>query len=79
MKRILALVFVLCLMTALPVSAVQVLTMGTGGTAGTYYAFGSEIATLWNRSDLDVEVTPLVTGASKANIVEICDGGYQLG
>ena len=79
MKRILALVFALCLLTALPASAVTVLTMGTGGTAGTYYAFGSEIATMWNRSDLDVEVTPLVTGASKANIVEVCDGGYQLG
>ena len=79
MKKILALVFALCLLTALPASAVTVLTMGTGGTAGTYYAFGSEIATMWNRSDLDVEVTPLVTGASKANIVEVCDGGYQLG
>ncbi len=79
MKRTLALVFVLCLLAALPASAVQVLTMGTGGTAGTYYAFGSEIATLWNNNVEGIEVTPLVTGASKANIVEITDGGYQLG
>lgn len=79
MKRIFTLVLALCLMATLSASAVEVLTMGTGGTAGTYYAFGSEIAGLWNNSDLGVEVTPMVTGASKANIVSIHDGEMQLG
>ena len=79
MKRILALTLVLCLFLALSASAQTVLQMGTGGTAGTYYAFGSEIATLWNKNVAGIEVTPLVTGASKANIVKICDGEYKLG
>ena len=79
MKRIFTLVLALCLMATLSASAVEVLTMGTGGTAGTYYAFGSEIAGLWNNSGLGVEVTPMVTGASKANIVSIHDGEMQLG
>ncbi|MHC1787245.1 MAG: TAXI family TRAP transporter solute-binding subunit [Christensenellales bacterium] len=79
MKRILALTLALCLLLGLSASAQTVLTMGTGGTAGTYYAFGSEIATLWNKNVPGIEVTPLVTGASKANIVKVCDGEYQLG
>ena len=80
MKRLFALTLALCLLLSLSALAeTKVLTMGTGGTAGTYYAFGSEIAGLWNKNIEGIEVTPLVTGASKANIVEICDGGYQLG
>ncbi len=79
MKRILALVFALCLLTALPASAVEVLTMGTGGTSGTYYAFGSEIATLWNKNVEGFEVAAQPTGASKENIVKITDGEFQLG
>lgn len=79
MKRIFVLVLALCMLATLSASAVDVLTMGTGGTAGTYYAFGSEIAGLWNKSGLGVEVTPMVTGASKANIISICDGEMQLG
>lgn len=80
MKRIFALTLALCLMLSLSAFAeTRVLTMGTGSTAGTYYAFGSEIATLWNNNIPDIEVAPQVTGASKANIVRICDGEFQLG
>ena len=62
-----------------PKAGVQTLTMGTGGTSGTYYAFGSEIAQLWTNNIEGIEVVPKVTGASKANIVSINDGKYQLG
>lgn len=82
MKKWLALV--LCAVMALSLTSVlaaetKVLTMGTGGTAGTYYAFGSEIAQLWNKNIEGIEVVPQVTGASKVNIVSIVDGEFQLG
>lgn len=80
MKKWLALL--LCAVMALSLTtamANQVLTMGTGGTSGTYYAFGSEIAQIWNKNVEGVEVVPQVTGASKANIVSVCDGDIQLG
>ncbi len=73
---LLALVLTLSLTSAL---AVTVLTMGTGGTSGTYYAFGSEIATLWNNNVEGYEVAAQPTGASKANIIAITDGEFQLG
>lgn len=79
MKRILALTLTLCLFLALSASAQTVLTMGTGGTGGTYYPYGSEIATLWNNNIEGIEVTPVVTGASIANIVKINDGEFKLG
>lgn len=73
---LLALVLTLSLSSAL---AKEVLTMGTGGTSGTYYAFGSEIATLWNNNVEGYEVAAQPTGASKANIIAITDGEFQLG
>lgn len=80
MKRLFALTLALVMLLSVSALAeVTVLTMGTGGAAGTYYAFGSEIADLWNKADLNIEVTPQVTGASKANIVSICDGESKLG
>ena len=52
--------------------------MGTGGTAGTYYAFGGVLAQyMKNYSGYDV--TAVSTAASKANIQSIGDGDYQMG
>lgn len=80
MKKLFALSLALIMMLSFSALAEKtVLTMGTGGAAGTYYAFGSEIASLWNKEIPGIEVTPLTSGASKANIAEINDGGYQLG
>lgn len=73
---LIALVLVFSFTTSL---AKEVLTMGTGGTSGTYYAFGSEIATLWNNNLEGYEVAAQPTGASKANIIAITDGEFQLG
>ena len=44
------------------------LTLGTGGTTGTYYAVGGVMATVLNPVMEDVDLTVTATGASKANI-----------
>ncbi|MDD5833407.1 MAG: TAXI family TRAP transporter solute-binding subunit [Clostridiales bacterium] len=54
------------------------MTMGTGGTAGTYYAFGGVLGQyIKNKSGIDVTVVS--TDGSKANIQGIDAGDYQLG
>lgn len=54
------------------------LMMGTGGTAGTYYAFGGVLAQ-YMKNYAGINVTAVSTDASKANIQSIEDGDYQLG
>ena len=76
-KRLLALSLVLCLLVAPLAFAKELLTLGTGGTSGTYYALGGDIAALWARH-LDVDVTPTETAASKANILMINKGDAEL-
>ena len=44
------------------------MTMGTGGTTGTYYAFGGVIANVLNAKDIGVNINVQSTGASKAKI-----------
>jgi len=56
----------------------QRMMMGTGGTAGTYYAYGGVLAQ-YLRDYTDCRVTAVSTDASKANIMSIQDGDYQLG
>ena len=51
---------------------------GTGGTAGTYYAYGGIIAQ-YMTNYADCKVTAVSTGGSKANIQSIQDGDFQLG
>ena len=53
------------------------LTMGTGGTAGTYYGFGGVLSTQI-KEDADLNVTVVSTGGSTANIQGVDDGDYQL-
>jgi len=53
------------------------LTMGTGGEAGTYYAFGGVLATyVGDNSDISINVVS--TGGTAANIAGIDDGTYDL-
>ncbi len=51
---------------------------GTGGTAGTYYAYGGVLAQYITKH-ADVKVTAVSTGGSKVNIQSIQDGDFQLG
>jgi len=56
----------------------QRMMMGTGGTAGTYYAFGGILAQ-YMKNNTSYSITAVSTAASKANIQSIGDGDYQLG
>ncbi len=51
---------------------------GTGGTAGTYYAYGGIIGQ-YIHNYADIKVTAVSTGGSKVNIQSIQDGDFQLG
>ena len=56
----------------------QRMMMGTGGTSGTYYAFGGVLAQ-YMTDYTDYRVTAVSTAASKANIQSIGDNDYQIG
>ncbi len=56
----------------------QRMMMGTGGTSGTYYAFGGVLAQ-YMKEYTNYSVTAVSTAASKANIQSIGDGDYQIG
>lgn len=54
------------------------MTMGTGGSAGTYYGYGGVLGQyIRNKAGIDVKV--VATDGSKANIQGIAAGDYQLG
>lgn len=54
------------------------MTMGTGGTGGTYYGFGSVISQ-YIEKNAEIGCVPVSTDGSKANIQGIDSGDYQLG
>ena len=54
------------------------LKMATGGTTGTYYAFGGIVAGVLEANTENVKVTVHDSGASKANIFELIDGEAHL-
>ena len=80
MKRILTLI----LAFALAISLVACgetgtkMTMGTGGTAGTYYGYGGVLGQ-YIKNNAGINVTVVSTDGSKANIQGIDAGNYQLG
>ena len=69
-KRILAIVMAasMALGASTGVMAADKLTLGTGGTTGTYYAIGGVMATVLNPVLQESSLTVTSTGASKANI-----------
>ena len=79
MKKLLALVLAAALiLCAVPALATTYLGLATGGTAGTYYALGGDIASLWMAKIPDLDVTAQTTGGSKANIILINEGDAEL-
>ncbi|MBR6729437.1 MAG: TAXI family TRAP transporter solute-binding subunit [Clostridia bacterium] len=54
------------------------MTMGTGGTSGTYYGYGGVLGQ-YITNNAGVNVTVVSTDGSKANIQGIDAGNYQLG
>ena len=80
-KRIFALVALVlmfaCVLSACGAAGTK-MTMGTGGTSGTYYAFGGALGQqIKNSTGMTVNVVS--TDGSKANILGINSGDYQLG
>lgn len=54
------------------------MTMGTGGTSGTYYGYGGVLGQ-YIKNKAGIEVVVVSTDGSKANIQGIAAGDYQLG
>ena len=54
------------------------MTMGTGGTTGTYYGYGGVLGQ-YIKNNAGIDVTVVSTDGSKANIQGIAAGDYQLG
>ena len=80
MKKIVSLVLMLALVMALSAcgGGASKMTMGTGGTSGTYYAFGGVLGQ-YIKNHAGIDVTVVSTDGSKANIESIDAGDYQLG
>ena len=81
MKKILSVILVLTLILTLAAcgsAGASKMTMGTGGTAGTYYAFGGVLAQ-YMKNHAGIDVIVVSTDGSKANIESIDAGDYQLG
>ena len=80
MKKVLALILALTMIFALCAcgAPAKTLTMGTGGEAGTYYAFGGVLGSFISQnSGLSIDVVS--SGGSAANIAGIVvDGIYDL-
>jgi len=76
MKKVFALV--LALMLLLSGSALAELTFTTGGTSGTYYAYGNVLAQ-YLTTNTDVAVTAIAGNGSAANIDLLDLGDAQLG
>ena len=79
MKKILALVLAALMMFALAsCGGGTKMTMGTGGTTGTYYAYGGVLGKQI-KDAAGITVNVVSTDGSKANILGINAGNYQLG
>ena len=80
MKKYIALILALVLalsMTACGGAGTK-MTMGTGGTTGTYYGYGGVLGQ-YIKNNAGIDVTVVSTDGSKANIQGIAAGDYQLG
>lgn len=79
MKKILSLALIfMMLVTMVACGKSATMTMGTGGTSGTYYGYGGILGSQI-KSAAGINVTVVSTDGSKANILGIDAGNYQLG
>ena len=79
MKKFLSLVLAVILALALTAcGGSKNMTMGTGGTAGTYYGYGGVLGQ-YIKNNAGINVTVVSTDGSKANIQGIDAGNYMLG
>ena len=79
MKKIISFALLISmLLLALASCGATSMTMGTGGTAGTYYGYGGILGSQIKTS-AGISVNVVSTDGSKANILGIDAGNYQLG
>lgn len=82
MKKMLSIALVIALALSLAAcggsGSASKMTMGTGGTSGTYYAFGGVLGQ-YIKNNAGIDVIVVSTDGSKANIESIAAGDYQLG
>lgn len=85
MKRVIAILMALAMIFSLAACGgseadgkATTMTMGTGGTAGTYYGYGGILGNQIKTST-GITVNVVSTDGSKANILGIDAGNYQLG
>ncbi len=79
MKKIISIVLCLALVLCFAgCGGANTMTMGTGGTAGTYYGYGGILGSQIKTST-GITVNVVSTDGSKANILGIDSGNYQLG
>ena len=81
MKKIVSVVLMMALALSLVAcggNAASKMTMGTGGTSGTYYGYGGVLGQ-YIMNNAGIETVVVSTDGSKANIQGIAAGDYQLG
>ena len=81
MKKIISIILALTLVLMLAAcggASGSKMTMGTGGTSGTYYGYGGVLGQ-YIKNNAGIDVTVVSTDGSKANIQGIDAGNYQLG
>lgn len=81
MKKIISILLAMVMVLALAAcggSSGIGMTMGTGGTSGTYYGYGGVLGQ-YIKNNAGINVTVVSTDGSKANIQGIDAGNYQLG
>lgn len=81
MKKVISVVVMLVMAMSLAAcggGAKTKMTMGTGGTSGTYYGYGGVLGQ-YITNEAGIAVTVVSTDGSKANIQGIDAGNYQLG
>ena len=81
MKKIVSIMLVVALAVTLVAcggASASKMTMGTGGTSGTYYGYGGVLGQ-YIKNNAGIDVTVVSTDGSKANIQGIASGDYQLG
>ncbi len=80
MKRFVAILLALTMLVGLCAcaGAGTTMTMGTGGTSGTYYGYGGVLGQ-YIKNNAGINVVVVSTDGSKANIQGIAAGNYQLG
>ena len=78
MKKILSIVLAIVMVMSLAAcgGGASKMTMGTGGTTGTYYGYGGVLGQ-YIKNNAGIDVTVVSTDGSKANIQGIDAGDYQ--